>query len=141
MTRTVIIRAHNWNPIIQMSDGINNKFVRTDGKEFNHDKNVYYFQENFYNVLGGIYLDINGNNDRDLVLSQLRNSNDRLYFINYHYNKEDRIYRVLQVINVRRGDDVKPVMMCEDIMDTPEELYIRDYYDRNHEDIPEYDIR
>lgn len=141
MTRTTIIRAHNWNPIIQMSDGVKNKFVRTDGKEFNKGKNIYYFQENFYDILGGIRLDIHDKNGRDLVLSQIRKSNDRFYFINHHYNKEDRIYRVLQVINVRLGDDVKPVLMVEDIMNTPEELYIRDYYERNHEDIPEYDIR
>ena len=141
MVRTTIIRAYNWNPIIQMSDGVKNKFVRTDGKEFNKGKNIYYFQENFYYRLGGIRLDIHDKNGRDLVLSQIRTSNDRFYFINHHYNKEDRIYRVLQVINVRLGDDVKPVLMVEDIMNTPEELYIRDYYERNHEDIPEYDIR
>lgn len=141
MVRTAIIRTHNWNPIIQMSDGVKNKFVRTDGKEFNKGKNIYYFQENFYDILSGLRLYIHGKNNRDLVLSQTRTSNYRFYFINHHYNKEDRIYRVLQVINVRLGYDVKPVLMVEDIMDTPEELYIRDYYERNYEDILEYDIR
>nr|DAN20872.1 MAG TPA: hypothetical protein [Caudoviricetes sp.] len=139
MVRTVIINAYNWNPIIQMSDGVNNKFTRTDGKHFSNNSNIYYFQEEFYAMLSKHSSFVHEPKDSTNILKQIQESNDKYYFVNKSY-KGDKIYKVLQVIDVVYNNVSKPVMMVEDIEGTPEELYISDFYERHFEDIPEIDL-
>ena len=139
MTRTVIINAYNWNPIVQISDGVNNKFNRVDGKPFNNARDIYYFQEGFYNMIAKRSAFVCERQDCENVLRQIKESKDNYYFVNKSY-KGDKIYKVLQILDVVCDNIMKPVMMVKDIEDTAEELYISEFYKRNFNDIPEIDL-
>lgn len=141
MTRNIIIGAFNWNPIIQMSDGVKNKFTRVDGKLFNTDSDVYYFQEAFYKDLckGRRFVDLDNETRRDVILKSIQHSKDNYYFVNKSY-KGDKIYKVVQIIDVEYNGIIKPVMMAKDIMNTAEELYISDVFERNYDHISKINL-
>ena len=141
MKRNIVIGAFNWNPIIQMSDGVNNKFTRVDGKTFNQDSNIYYFQEAFYKDLSKRhrFVDLDNEKRRDMLFKEIQGSNDNYYFVNKSY-KGDKIYKVVQILDVEYNGIVKPVMMAKDVMGTAEELYISDVFERNYDHISKINL-
>lgn len=51
MDKILLLSTTRWNPIIQMSDGVKNKFERVDGRPLPKGKNIYFFQQEFYEML------------------------------------------------------------------------------------------
>lgn len=51
MNKMLLLSTTRWNPIIQISDGVKNKFKRMDGKPFPKGKNIYFLQQELFDIM------------------------------------------------------------------------------------------
>lgn len=136
MKNMLMLKAVYWSPIIQMSDGVNNKFKRTDGKPFHKGKNIYFFQQEFYDRLsdGKLTSISKGNRQNtyhiiDKNISFAIGFKGAKYFLNKNHDYTWTLYKVLDFIDVEFDGEVKTTMVAEDLTDTPEEFYINELWE------------
>lgn len=138
MEKILFLKAVRWEPIIQMSDGINNKFNRIDGQPLLKGDNIYFFQKEFYDMLKNASV---GKVHEYSPYQTYATIIDALTFAKafegpkYFYNQSsdgDVLYKVVQIIDAfySVNGDVRPVIVAQDITDTPEEFYIREESER-----------
>ena len=138
MDKILLLNTTRWNPIIQMSDGVKNKFERVDGRPLPKGKNIYFFQQEFYEMLKDESLSVI---HRGRSQTNHKIINENLIYaqgfkgIKYLLNKVDTneytLYRIRELIDVKYKDEVRTVMVAEDLTDTPEEFYINELWDRD----------
>ena len=142
MDKKILAYTHFWSPIIQMSDSVNNKFKRTDGKSFPKGKNIYFFQQEFYDMLtDGKMSSIpkaNRQNKYHIIddnICFLKGFKGSKYLMNKDTNFDHTLYKVIGFIEVEYNGYVKTTIVAEDITDTPEEFYIHELYESDNDDI------
>lgn len=136
MGKNLLLYSHFWSPIIQMSDGVNNKFKRVDGKPLPKGKNIYFFQQEFYDMLSdGKMTSISKGNRQtkyriiDDNVNYAKGFSGTKYLMNKDEKFDHTLYRIVGFIDVEYDGDVKTAIVVEDLTDTPEEFYVHELYD------------
>lgn len=147
MNKMLLLSTTRWNPIIQISDGVKNKFKRVDGKPFPKGKNIYFLQQELFDIMTDKSLSVihRGAHQRNYNII-----NDNIIYasgfkgVKYLLNKTDTyeytLYRIREFIDVQYDDVIRTVIVVEDLTDTPEEFYINELWDRDTDNFKTIDM-
>lgn len=135
MAKILLLSTTRWNPIIQMSDGVKNKFKRVDGRPLQKGKNIYFFQQEFYEMLKDESLSVI---HRGRSQTNHKIINENLIYAQgfkgtkYLSNKKDpytyTLYRIREFIDVEYNGKVRTVIVAEDLTDTTEEFHLTELW-------------